>query len=111
MAINGGPQFQFTEAVSFNLSCKDQDEVDRLWSQLTADGGWRRGEYVRLAEGPVRSELADHPERMGELLSDLDPGRSQRLTRVDRRMANAIPAITMPRHRYWAPVSPPTVRS
>ena len=39
MAINGGPQFQFTEAVSFNVSCKDQDEVDRLWSQLTPDGG------------------------------------------------------------------------
>ena len=33
---------------------------------------------MRLAEGPVRSELADHPERMGELLSDLDPARAQR---------------------------------
>ena len=36
MAINGEPQFPFTEAVSFNVSCKDQDEVDRLWSVLTA---------------------------------------------------------------------------
>ena len=36
MAINGGPQFPFTEAVSFNVNCKDQDEVDRLWSALTA---------------------------------------------------------------------------
>ena len=33
MAINGGPQFPFTEAVSFNVTCKDQDEVDRLWSR------------------------------------------------------------------------------
>jgi len=39
MAINGGPQFPFTEAVSFNVNCKDQAEVDRLWSALTADGG------------------------------------------------------------------------
>ena len=38
-ALNGGPEFPFTEAVSFYVSCKDQDEVDRLWSQLLTDGG------------------------------------------------------------------------
>src|SRR2546428_7266578 len=42
MAINGGPQFPFTEAVSFHVSCKDQAEVDRFSSQLTA-GSWRAG--------------------------------------------------------------------
>ena len=37
--LNGGPQYPFTEAVSFSLSCEDQAEVDRLWDALIADGG------------------------------------------------------------------------
>jgi predicted 3-demethylubiquinone-9 3-methyltransferase (glyoxalase superfamily) len=38
-AINGGPQFRFTEAVSFVVECDSQDEVDRYWDVLTANGG------------------------------------------------------------------------
>lgn len=38
-ALNGGPQFKFTEAVSFVVACKDQKEVDYYWDRLTADGG------------------------------------------------------------------------
>jgi predicted 3-demethylubiquinone-9 3-methyltransferase (glyoxalase superfamily) len=38
-AINGGPMFQFTEAVSFSISCADQAEVDHYWFGLLADGG------------------------------------------------------------------------
>jgi predicted 3-demethylubiquinone-9 3-methyltransferase (glyoxalase superfamily) len=37
--LNGGPQYPFTEAVSFVIHCEDQAEVDRLWDALTADGG------------------------------------------------------------------------
>ncbi len=50
-ALNGGPEFKFTEAVSFYVNCKDQEEVDYYWSKLTADGGeesmcgWLRDKY------------------------------------------------------------------
>ena len=39
VAINAGDEFTFNEAVSFNISCKDQEEIDYYWEKLTADGG------------------------------------------------------------------------
>jgi predicted 3-demethylubiquinone-9 3-methyltransferase (glyoxalase superfamily) len=51
MALNGGPQFKFNEAVSFLVDCKDQAEVDYYWEKLTADGGeegmcgWLKDKY------------------------------------------------------------------
>ncbi|HUR98445.1 MAG TPA: VOC family protein [Pyrinomonadaceae bacterium] len=39
IALNGGPHFKFTEAVSFVVDCRDQEEIDYYWSRLTADGG------------------------------------------------------------------------
>ncbi len=39
LALNGGPQFKFDEAVSFQVPCKTQDEIDYYWNALTADGG------------------------------------------------------------------------
>lgn len=39
MALNGGPQFRFTEAISFSVDCADQAEIDYYWDALTADGG------------------------------------------------------------------------
>jgi predicted 3-demethylubiquinone-9 3-methyltransferase (glyoxalase superfamily) len=73
-ALNGGPQFPFTEAVSFYVHCKDQDEVDRFWSQLTDGGeesqcGWLKDRYG------LSWQIV--PDRLGELLSDPDPARSQ----------------------------------
>jgi len=38
-ALNGGPHFKFTEAISLEVACASQDEVDELWDKLTADGG------------------------------------------------------------------------
>jgi predicted 3-demethylubiquinone-9 3-methyltransferase (glyoxalase superfamily) len=39
VALNGGPQFKFTEAVSFVVNCETQEEIDYYWGKLTADGG------------------------------------------------------------------------
>ena len=77
VALNGGPQYAFTEAVSFVIDCADQDEVDRYWSALTADGG---------EEGPC-GWLKDRfglswqivPKRLPELLGDPDAERAQRV--------------------------------
>jgi predicted 3-demethylubiquinone-9 3-methyltransferase (glyoxalase superfamily) len=83
-AVNGGPQFPFTEAVSFQVSCRDQDEVDRFWSRLTADGG----EESQCGWLKDRFGLSWQiiPERMGELLSDPDPGRSYRAMQAMLKM-------------------------
>jgi predicted 3-demethylubiquinone-9 3-methyltransferase (glyoxalase superfamily) len=51
MALNGGPEFKFTEAVSFSVDCEDQSEVDYYWNTLTANGGeesmcgWLKDKY------------------------------------------------------------------
>src|SRR5437016_13908144 len=75
-ALNGGPQFKHSEAISLSVSCRDAKDVDHYWSALTAKGG---------AEGPcgwckdrfgVSWQVV--PEGLGELLSDPDPGRAGR---------------------------------
>jgi predicted 3-demethylubiquinone-9 3-methyltransferase (glyoxalase superfamily) len=75
VALNGGPDFKFNEAVSFQVLCEDQDEVDKYWTTL-ADGG---------EEGPC-GWLKDRfglswqivPKRLYELLNDPDREKSQR---------------------------------
>jgi predicted 3-demethylubiquinone-9 3-methyltransferase (glyoxalase superfamily) len=75
VALNGGPEFPFTEAVSLQVSCEDQAEVDRLWDALTEGGaesqcGWLKDRYG------LSWQIV--PTRLHELLGDPDPGRSQR---------------------------------
>jgi len=75
-ALNGGPQFPFTEAVSFYVHCKDQAEVDGLWSKLLEDGG----EESQCGWLKDRFGLSWQivPDRLGELIGDPDPARAQR---------------------------------
>ena len=75
LALNRGPQFRFTEAISLQADCKDQDEVDRLWETLSEGGeegpcGWLKDRYG------VSWQIV--PSRMYELIADPDPERAQR---------------------------------
>jgi len=84
MAINGGPQFPFTEAVSIHVGVENQAEVDRLWNALTADGG-EEGQCGWLKDKFGLSWQVI-PDRMGELLSDPDPERRQRAMQAMLKM-------------------------
>ena len=57
-ALNGGPQFQFNESISFQIVCKDQEESDRFYDRLLEGG---EESHVRLAQGQVRRLLAGLP--------------------------------------------------
>jgi predicted 3-demethylubiquinone-9 3-methyltransferase (glyoxalase superfamily) len=75
VGINGGPEFKFDEAVSFEITCADQDEVDYYWDRLTEGGeegpcGWVKDRYG-LSWQVV-------PEGMTELFADADPERAKR---------------------------------
>ena len=88
VALNGGPQFRFTEAISFQIPCEDQEEVDRYWDTLVAGGG---------EEGPC-GWLKDKfglswqvvPNRMIELLSSSEPGVAERVSQVMFRMKKIV---------------------
>jgi len=76
VALNGGPQFGFTEAISFLVPCDTQAEVDHLWEAFTNDGG----EESQCGGLKDKYGLSWQiiPNRLMELLGDPDPGRSQR---------------------------------
>lgn len=76
MALNGGPLFNFTEAISFFVDCKTQQEVDELWEKLSAGGktsqcGWLKDKYG------VSWQIV--PSMLVELMSDPDPAKSKRV--------------------------------
>jgi predicted 3-demethylubiquinone-9 3-methyltransferase (glyoxalase superfamily) len=76
MALNGGPHFTFTPAISFFVNCETQEEVDRLWEKLTEGGdvqqcGWLKDKYG------LSWQIV--PSILGVLLSDKDPVKSKRV--------------------------------
>ena len=77
VALNGSPEFTFSEAVSFQVSCETQEEVDWYWRKLTEDGG-EEGQCGWLKD---RFGLSWQivPDVLPKLLEDPDPERSQRV--------------------------------
>ena len=76
VALNGGPQYTFSEAVSFQVSCETQEEVDRYWSSLSEGGeegpcGWLKDRFG------LSWQII--PSALPRLLGDPDPERSQRV--------------------------------
>ncbi|HYZ28600.1 MAG TPA: VOC family protein, partial [Thermoleophilaceae bacterium] len=76
VAINGGPEFKFDEAVSLEIRCEDQDEIDYYWEQLTADGG-KEGPCGWLTDKYGLSWQVT-PAGMDKLFSDPDQERANR---------------------------------
>jgi predicted 3-demethylubiquinone-9 3-methyltransferase (glyoxalase superfamily) len=76
VALNGGPQFKFTEAVSFSVDCKTQNEVDEFWKRLSEGGeegqcGWLKDKYG------LSWQIV--PTILPEMLNDPDPGKAKRV--------------------------------
>jgi predicted 3-demethylubiquinone-9 3-methyltransferase (glyoxalase superfamily) len=83
IALNGGPHFKFTEAISFSVDCKTQDEVDELWRRLSEGGeegqcGWLTDKYGLSWQ--------INPTVLGEMLSDPDPKKAKRVMEAMLKM-------------------------
>lgn len=77
IALNGGPQFKFTEAISLYVDCETQEEVDELWEKLTADGGApSRCGWLKDRFGLSWQII---PSALPRLLGDEDPEKSTRV--------------------------------
>ena len=83
IALNGGPHFKFTEAISLSVDCKDQKEVDRYWNRLSQGGqesmcGWLKDKYGLSWQ--------INPSILGKLLSDKDAKKAKRVMEAMLKM-------------------------
>ena len=83
VALNGGPVFSFTPAISLAVGCDTQKEIDELWEKLTDGGeevecGWLKDKYG------MSWQIV--PAAIGEMISDRDPARSERVMRAVLQM-------------------------
>jgi len=83
MALNGGPQFKFTEAISFFVSCETQKEIDYFWEKLSAGGEKSRCGWLKDRFG-VSWQVV--PPILGELLNDEDAEKSNRVMQAMLKM-------------------------
>lgn len=84
VALNGGPEFKFTEAISLMVNCETQEEVDQLWDRLSEGGeqgpcGWLKDKYG------LSWQIV--PTLLGEMLQDEDPKRAERVMEAMLKMS------------------------
>ncbi len=82
-ALNGGPQFPFTPAISFYVNCETQREVDELWEKLSAGGEQQQCGWLQDKFGLSWQII---PSVLGKLLGDEDPKRANRVMRAMLQM-------------------------
>jgi predicted 3-demethylubiquinone-9 3-methyltransferase (glyoxalase superfamily) len=80
LALNGGPLFTFNEAISFQIHCTDQDEIDYYWDRLTAEGG--QGGQCGWLKDKFGVSWQVVPTELPALLADPDPQKATRATRA-----------------------------
>ncbi len=83
LALNGGPQFTFSPAISFFVNCETQREVDELWEKLSAGGQKQRCGWLKDKYGLSWQII---PTVLGELLQDKDPEKSRRTMKAMMQM-------------------------
>ncbi len=83
MALNGGPHFKFSPAISLFVDCENQQEVDDLWAKLSAGGKTDRCGWLTDKYGLSWQII---PRALGEMLSDPDPAKSQRVMKAMLQM-------------------------
>ena len=82
-ALNGGPHFRFTQAISFVVNCKTQEEVDELWERLSEGGEIQQCGWLKDKFG-LSWQIT--PVALMELISDPDPEKSRRVTEAMLQM-------------------------
>ena len=88
VALNGGPQFTFSEAISLRVPCADQEEVDHYWDALVANGG-EEGQCGWLTDRwGVSWQIV--PTRLGELLGHPDPEKAGKATEAMLKMKKLV---------------------
>jgi predicted 3-demethylubiquinone-9 3-methyltransferase (glyoxalase superfamily) len=83
MALNGGPHFKFSEAISLFINCETQQEVDELWEKLSAGGEKSRCGWLKDKFGLSWQVI---PSALGRMLQDKDPVKSKRVMQAMLQM-------------------------
>jgi predicted 3-demethylubiquinone-9 3-methyltransferase (glyoxalase superfamily) len=83
MALNGGPQFKFTEAISFFVDCETQEEVNYFWEKLCEGGNESQCGWLKDKFGMSWQIV---PSILGKLMGDPDPVKSQRVMQAMLKM-------------------------
>jgi predicted 3-demethylubiquinone-9 3-methyltransferase (glyoxalase superfamily) len=83
IALNGGPHFKFTEAISFSVNCETQEEVDEMWERLSEGGEKGRCGWLKDRFG---LSWQVNPRILGEMLQDKDPEKAERVMQAMLQM-------------------------